>query len=437
MRTFVQAAPGVTRSCIGCHEQKKSAPPRPDHLPLAMRQPPARPQPESWGSGYIDYPSMVQPVLDKYCVRCHGGPEGMGKGLDFSGGWTWAFNISYETLLKHRLTGFLNCNNGSVHTSQILPPRTIGSGAAPLAEILIKKHPEVSRAERDLVLAWMDTNSNYYGTWDYTPHATCDAILSVRGPLAAVMQQAGCTACHAPGHIGNDWVNLQTPEWSRILRAPMAEGAKGGLGLAMCRDRKARAGLSAGRPKRAAARRVPAVAPAGVGSQRRPARSRSPRPTIRTTRPCWRSSARRGPRRWPSRGSTCPARWSSRASAGCRCRCRCPDAPPALAAPAAARRRRGAGLAADGRHDRLAVRTAPRPAAAVRARRVDPDRPDHRRPVRRSDAAGRHRSTTRWSSPRASSGSQPVWTSLAVPPAPAARRPASLIGRGRCPARSR
>ena len=71
----------------------------------------------------------------------------MGKGIDLSGGRTWAFSISYETLIKHRMTGFLNCHNSSVHTSEILPPRTIGSGAAPLAEILVKKHPELSRAE--------------------------------------------------------------------------------------------------------------------------------------------------------------------------------------------------------------------------------------------------------------------------------------------------
>jgi len=241
MRTFVQAAPGATRSCIGCHEQKKSAPPAAGHLSLAFRQEPAKPQPESWGSGYVDYPSMVQPILDTYCVRCHGGAEGIGKGIDLSGGWTWAFNISYESLIKHRLTGFLNCNNGSVHTAQILPPRTIGSGAAPLAEILIRKHPEISRPERDLVLAWMDTNSNYYGTWDYTPQATCDAILNAGTSLAGAMQEAGCTACHPAGHIGNDWINLQTPQWSRILRAPMPQ-EKGRLGLAMCRARKARVG---------------------------------------------------------------------------------------------------------------------------------------------------------------------------------------------------
>lgn len=242
MRTFVQARAGTTRSCIGCHEGKKTAPVQGARPPLAiLAGPPSRPEPESWGSGYVDYPTMVQPILDRHCVRCHGGEEGMGQGLDFSGGWTWAFNIGYETLIKHRLTGFLNCNNASVHTAEILPAKTIGSGAAHLAEVILKKHPEVTRAERELIFAWMDTNSNYYGTWDYTPYATCDAILQTQGPLAAVMKAAGCTGCHAPNHVGSDWINLQMPEWSRILRAPMAK-TKGGLGLEFCRAKKARQG---------------------------------------------------------------------------------------------------------------------------------------------------------------------------------------------------
>ncbi|MCX7826800.1 MAG: hypothetical protein N2689_14765, partial [Verrucomicrobiae bacterium] len=70
MRTFVQAAPGTTRSCIGCHENKSDAAVNSGLRP-ALARAPSQLRPESWGSGYVDYPSMVQPVLDKYCVGCH------------------------------------------------------------------------------------------------------------------------------------------------------------------------------------------------------------------------------------------------------------------------------------------------------------------------------------------------------------------------------
>jgi len=244
MRTFVQAVPGVTRSCIGCHEYKYSAPP-PRSLARAIGAEPARLQPESWGSGYIDYPTMVQPILDRRCGSCHGGDKGIAGGVDFSGGWTWAFNISYETLIKRALVGFLNCHNSSVNTSRVHPPRTYGSGSAPLAKLLVSGHEkrieDLTRSERDLLMAWMDGNCNYFGTWNYTQHATSGALASAAKPLAAAMKKAGCTSCHA-GQIGNDWVNLASPERSRILRAPLAE-TEGGLGLAWCRKRKAPAPL--------------------------------------------------------------------------------------------------------------------------------------------------------------------------------------------------
>ncbi|MBM4047454.1 MAG: hypothetical protein FJ279_20300 [Planctomycetes bacterium] len=212
-------------------------------MPFALSGAPAKPAPESWGSGFVDYPTMVQPILDKHCVRCHG-DEDIAAGLDLSGGWTWAFNISYETLLKHNLVGFLRCNNADVKSSEILPPRTLGSGAALLADRLVSGHrgriPNLARPERDLLMVWMDGNSNYYGTWDYTPHATCDAPMAAKGPLLKAMQSAGCVKCHDPAHVGNDWLNLQKPERSRLLRAPLAKSAGG---LAWCRDRKAARGL--------------------------------------------------------------------------------------------------------------------------------------------------------------------------------------------------
>jgi len=271
MRTFVQAVPGVTRSCVGCHESKATAAgagratlssarrtthidsetlvgmPRrrgedTDALPIALRHSPARPQPERWGSGFLDYPITIQPILDRHCVSCHGGERGIEGGIDLTGGWTWAFSISYETLLKNTLAGFLNCVNEAVKTSEILPPRTHGSGAAPLTKLISKPHanytPQLTRAERAAVLAWMDGNGNYYGTWNWSDTATTDAILSAGTAVAEVMQRAGCVKCHE-AKAGNDWINLQSPDLSRVLRAPLDASAP--LGLGWCRERKAAA----------------------------------------------------------------------------------------------------------------------------------------------------------------------------------------------------
>lgn len=243
MRTFVQAAPGVTRSCIGCHENKMTAPMNAAR-PLAQRMPPARLRPEPWGSGFIDYPTMVQPVLDKHCVSCHGGEKGIAAGVDLTGGWTWAFSISYETLLKNNLVGFVRCHNSDTTSSDILKPGMIGSGAAPLTELLLDGHKgrieNLTEQQRRLIFAWMDLNSSYYGTWNWTEHATCDAVIQVGGSLREAMSEAGCTSCHS-GVIGNDWVNLRNPRRSRILRAPLKKNADGG-GLGWCRNRKAQKG---------------------------------------------------------------------------------------------------------------------------------------------------------------------------------------------------
>ncbi len=243
MRTFVQAAPGVTRSCVGCHENKMTAPAN-GKTALAQRQPPAKPAPESWGSGYIDYATMIQPILDKHCVGCHGGENDIAAGIDLSGGWTWAFNISYETLLKNNLVGFIRCHNSDTTSSDILAPRTIGSGTAPLTDLLFGGHQDriagLTSQERDVMMAWMDINSNYYGTWNWTEYATCEAVLSAGAALATEMKQAGCTSCHQAA-VGNDWINLQHPQRSRILRSPLSK-SKVGNGLAWCRQRKAQTG---------------------------------------------------------------------------------------------------------------------------------------------------------------------------------------------------
>lgn len=253
MRTFVQAAPGTTRACVGCHEEKTTAP-RPDaQLSTLLAGPPSRLQPESWGGGHLDYPSMVQPILDRHCVRCHGGEQGIEAGLDLTGGWTEYFNISYENLVSRResqltasLIAGIDCMNGTaLWSSQIFPPRAHGSGAARLAELLMANHGDaaLTRSERDLLMAWIDSNGLYHGTWDSTASGCATkGWKETREALIAQMRTAGCLRCHGDEEgktvlFEEDWINLDRPELSRILRAPLREGGDG-FGLAFCRDRK-------------------------------------------------------------------------------------------------------------------------------------------------------------------------------------------------------
>jgi hypothetical protein len=198
---------------------------------------------------------MVQPILNEHCVSCHGGGQGIAAGMDLSGGWTEHFNISYENLASRRETQLIaywiagiDCMNGTAFwSSQLFPPRRHGSGAAPLADLLVSGHdghiPGLTRAQRDLMMAWMDTNGLYYGTWDYTEHGYTNLHWNeTKKSLLAEMQQADCMKCHADGkralYFENDWINLEHPQFSRILRAPLTEGAEG-FGLGLCRERKA------------------------------------------------------------------------------------------------------------------------------------------------------------------------------------------------------
>ncbi len=69
MRSFTGLMPGEQRGCVGCHERHSTAPPQ--RHGLAMMRPPTELTPPPWGAESISYERFVQPVLDRYCVKCH------------------------------------------------------------------------------------------------------------------------------------------------------------------------------------------------------------------------------------------------------------------------------------------------------------------------------------------------------------------------------
>lgn len=71
MRSFSGLMPAEQRGCVGCHERHSAAPV--GNAGLALRRAPSEISPPPWGDESISFERFAQPLLDRYCVRCHQG----------------------------------------------------------------------------------------------------------------------------------------------------------------------------------------------------------------------------------------------------------------------------------------------------------------------------------------------------------------------------
>ena len=166
MRTLVNLMPGEQRSCIGCHEPRNLAPTA--RRLLALNRPVRAPQPQPGETGprMVHYPVDVQPVLDKHCVRCHGGPEPKAK-LDLSGELTTLFSRSYENLIKRKLINNIDVDPRDAFIPAE-PPLTFGSPRSRMIEQIRKGHSAVKLTQEEFVrvVTWIDANAPYYGIYE-------------------------------------------------------------------------------------------------------------------------------------------------------------------------------------------------------------------------------------------------------------------------------
>jgi hypothetical protein len=72
MRTLTYVWPQQTLGCIGCHEPRDEAPSVGAGRPLALLREPSRLTAGPDGSWPLHFDRLVQPVLDRHCVSCHG-----------------------------------------------------------------------------------------------------------------------------------------------------------------------------------------------------------------------------------------------------------------------------------------------------------------------------------------------------------------------------
>ena len=163
MRSLVYLQPGEHRSCIGCHEHRMKTPP--SGAPAqALRRAPSKIRPGPDGSRPFSYPRLVQPVLDRHCVRCHDGKEP--KGPILTSEPEGDFTRSYNALVSR--VSFSAWNRPEQNFEPMTEPLRFGAAASPLTRMLDQGHGEVTLTpeEEERLYTWMDANALFYGTFD-------------------------------------------------------------------------------------------------------------------------------------------------------------------------------------------------------------------------------------------------------------------------------
>ena len=259
MRTFTHLMPGEIQGCVGCHAERNTlTPPRMGgDRPVAMKRGPEELTKPEWGVHGFSYSQIVQPVLDKHCVKCHSWKKKSG-GLELTDDKTDFFNVSYEYLVRkgtgserHRgggeskYTSWISTYNGQEANILLIEPGQWGAKASLLGRIINEGHPgedgerriRLNAEEKHRLYAWMDLNCPYYRSSDsaYRNNRGCRQILpaSLKSEFADVSQRR-CISCHKGM---KDYLNtpdkdsfflrLDNPERNGFMTAPLAKDAGG------------------------------------------------------------------------------------------------------------------------------------------------------------------------------------------------------------------
>jgi hypothetical protein len=161
MRSAAYVRNGERLVCQGCHEPKSRASSAPAFVPLALRRPPSEPKPDVDGSNPFSYPRLVQPVLDRNCVKCHEEKDNRGKAPNLAREPTRnKWYASYNSLVNYGFTSY-----GDGYRTN---PGHFGARASKLLQLVDKGHHDVKLANEDLhrLALWLDCSSMFYGVFE-------------------------------------------------------------------------------------------------------------------------------------------------------------------------------------------------------------------------------------------------------------------------------
>ena len=160
MRSWLVGMPGEHVSCVGCHEERRSAVPQ--RRTLVDNRAAEDLKPAGGGPRPFAFTYEVYPVLEKYCIACHRDPATVGPRSKPS------FkdpDTAYKTLhpYVHR--------PGPESDSALLVPMEYHATTSPLIRMLELGHQGVKLsamddASRRQIYAWIDLNAPFVGSWN-------------------------------------------------------------------------------------------------------------------------------------------------------------------------------------------------------------------------------------------------------------------------------
>ncbi len=234
MRTFTHLQPGEQAGCVGCHEPRNSGPavrPSPTGAEILKLRPPVGPR----YPGGLSFAKTVQPVLDRYCIECHGLEETAGNVNLLGTIDATEENVAntFQQLLPSTAYASLTRDERLVKIAQYggetwySRPKDYFAHGGALAKLLLDGHEEVELdpESRQRMIDWLDLNAPFYGTYSWNKDEWRRPSPEGEKALRVFIRQRFGDAL--TGQPLAALVNVALPEESRILMAPLAREAGG------------------------------------------------------------------------------------------------------------------------------------------------------------------------------------------------------------------
>lgn len=228
MRSQLYVRPGEMTGCVGCHESRLSAPPHTiGNQVLADRMQPLNPTPPRWSTAAdhgFSFARAVQPVLDRYCIGCHGLQKENKGNLSLLGTPDRGFSQSYNALTQRG--NLVRVAHRNSETDYSRPGDYFAHGGR-LAAMLLKGHADLNLDLDSLrrIFTWLDLNAQYYGDYSYNRVEYSSPAPAGEASLRSYIRELFGESL--AGQPFAALVNVSVPEESRILMSPLSATAGG------------------------------------------------------------------------------------------------------------------------------------------------------------------------------------------------------------------